>query len=150
MSTTFDIHIQVLPEAEQKDTFKFMSFGFAESIGVKGFQMLINQWLLCFLTRRGSDPADLARGTVFTSLIGSNLALADARDVVSLSVDQCNEQVSAFQRNDFTLTASERLASASVVGFTEQPSAPGFDVVVEIRNQAGQRLVFNLPNYATS
>jgi hypothetical protein len=149
MARKFDIHLQVLPEATQRDTFKFISFGFQSTIGVKGFQMLINQWLKCFLTPRKSDPIDLDYGTNFTTLIGSNLPIADAQDIVILAIDQCNAIVEGFQRDDLTLTASERLGNAQLINFVEDPSAPGFDAFVEIKNQALERLILNIPTLAT-
>jgi len=149
MARQFDIHIQTLPEADQRDTFKYMTFGFEGGVGVKGFQMLINQWLKCFLTQRGSDPADLGYGTTFTALMGSNVPLADARDVTVLSVDECNEQVQGFNRATISLSLSERLASAQIIDFVDKPSAPGFDVFIEIKNQANERLVINLPVLST-
>ena len=141
----FDLHVQALPVQEQRDTFKFMSFGFSPSIGIKGFQMLLNQWVMCLLTPRNSDPTDLSRGTDFTKLIGSNLPLADARDVSAIAIEECNEQIFKLQRSDGTLTASERLASAEIIDFQTDPTAPGFSVYVEIKNQARERLVLNLP-----
>jgi len=146
MANRFDIHIQTLPQAEQKNTFKFMSFGFNSTVGVKGFQMLINCWLKCFLTTRGSDPADLAYGTDFPNLMGSSIPLNDARDVVFLSIEQCNAKILEFQRNDVTLTESERLATAKLIDFIPDPSAPGFQAYVEIQNQAKERLTLNLPS----
>jgi len=146
MAYKFDLHVQTLPEEEQTNTFKFVSLGFTGGIGVKGFQMLINQWLRTFLTTRGSDPADLTFGTDFPKLIGSNVGYADARDIVMLAVDQCNETVTRTQAADVTLTPSERLASATIVEYVEKPDAPGFDVSVEIKNRANERLVFNLPS----
>lgn len=144
----FDLHFQALTEAEQLNTFKFVGWTYNPSIAVRGFQMLINQWLLCFLTPRGSDPTDLQRGTDFTRLIGSNLPAQDAQDVVNIAVDTCNDQVGAFQADDVTLTATERLASASITNFIENTTAPGFSVYIELKNQAGERLVLNLPTAA--
>lgn len=150
MARRFDIHIQTLPEAEQRDTFKFMSFGFESTIGVKGFQLLINQWLKCFLTRRGTDATNLDYGTPFALLMASEVPLPDARDVVVLAIDQCNEQIYQFNKADLDLTLTERLASAQLINFVEKPSDPGFDMTVEIKNQANERLVFNLPNFSTN
>jgi hypothetical protein len=144
----FDIHFQALTEAEQLNTFKFVGWTYNPAIAVKGFQMLINQWLLCFLTPRGSDPTDLQRGTDFTKLIGSNLPLQDAQDVVNIAIDNCNDQVGAFQIDDNTLNPTERLASAAIVNFIENTSAPGFSVYIELKNQAGERLILNLPTAA--
>lgn len=126
-----------------------MSFGFNGGLGVKGFQLLINQWLKCFLTQKGSDPAAVDYGTDFTSLVGSNLPLEDARDVAILAVDVCNEQVQRFNRATVSLTLSERLASAEVVNFVDDPTGPGFQLYVEIKNQAGERLLVNLPVFST-
>lgn len=148
MANRFDIHVQLLPEADQKDTFKFMSFGYTKTLGIKGFQYLINTWLRILLTPKGSDPRDLASGTTFTNLIGSGLTMADARDVAVLAIDQCNEQVTAFQKDDTALTATERLASVQIIDFFEKPDAPGFDIYVEIKNEANERLVLNLPDFA--
>jgi hypothetical protein len=149
MAQNYDIHIQTLPEADQRKTFKFMSFGFESTLGVKGFQMLINMWLKCFLTPRGSAPINLKYGTDFTKLIGSNVSPLDARDVVQLAVDDCNRQLTAIQAIDTTLTATERLASCNLVQFVVDNSAPGFTATVEIKNQANERLVLNLPDLAT-
>ena len=145
MANRFDIHIQTLLEADQRQTFKFMTFGFNPTIGVKGFQMLVNMWLKCFLTPRGSDPTDLNYGTEFSDLIGSNVALEDARDVVLLAVNDCNEQLVSFQSEDLTYTRSELLDSAEIIGFQEDASQPGFSVSIEIKNQAQERLEVNLP-----
>lgn len=141
----YDIHVQALPVQEQRDTFKFMSFGFSPSVGIKGFQMLLNQWVKCLLTPRNSDPTDLTYGTDFTKIIGSNLPLADARDVSGIAIDECNDQIFKIQQADSTLTASELLATAEIVDFRTDPTAPGFSVYVEIKNQARERLVLNLP-----
>lgn len=150
MAYRFDIHVQALPAAEQVSTFKFMSFGYNPTVAVKGFQMLINQWLMLLLTPVGGDPTDPDRGTKFPGLAGSNLDVADARDVVVLAIDQCNDQIATLQRSDSTLTASERLASAELINFVEKPSDPGFEATVELKNQANERLRFNLPDFANA
>ena len=149
MARQFDIHIQTLPEADQRDTFKFMSFGFEGGVGIKGFQLFIKQWVKCLLTQRGSDPGALDYGTNFTGLMASNVPLLDARDVVVLAVDECNDQIQQFNRANVTLSPSERLASAQITDFVDKPSDPGFEVFIEIKNQANERLTFNLPVLST-
>lgn len=146
MSLRFDVHIQPLPEAEQISSLKLMGFGDGPSIGVKGFQMLINIWLKNFLTPRGSDPAAPDEGTAFGHLIGSNVSPSDASDVVRLAIEDCNEQVITFQSADTTLTASERLSDARLIDFRFAEGDAGFDAYVEIKNQANERLILRLPN----
>jgi hypothetical protein len=111
--------------------------------------MLINGWLKCFLTPKGSDPIDLRYGTDFTKLIGSNIRPIDARDIVVLAIEDCNNQLATFQAIDTTLTSTERLSSCKLIQFTVDNSAPGFTATVEIKNQASERLVLNLPDLAT-
>jgi hypothetical protein len=145
MAKKFDIHFQALSEEDQRSTFKFVTFGHNPAIGIKGFQMLINQWLKCFLTPRGSDPSDLLYGTDFTKLVGSNVPTMDARDISAIAIDECNTQVFSFQENDTTLTATERLASAEIVNFVEQPDVAGFSIYIELKNQANERATVALP-----
>lgn len=141
----YDIHFQALTTEEQARTFKFVGFTYNPTIGVSGFQMLINQWLKCFLTPRGTDPTDGAYGTDFTKLVGSNLAVEDAQDVSRIAIEDCNTQINSFQTGDTSLLSSERLASATLTRFIPDTSAPGFTVYVEIKNQAGERLQVNIP-----
>jgi hypothetical protein len=142
---TYDLHFQAMPREAQLASFKFMEFAYDPPLGVKGFQMLINIWAKTFLTRKGSDPTNLTRGTEFTNLIGSNTTLEDAEDVVRVAIDECNQQVLAMQNKDSTLLPQERLAQARLVRYTMDRSAPGFDAYVEIMNQAGERLKVLLP-----
>lgn len=148
MAKRFDLHIQTLPVADQRDTFKFMSFGYTATLGVVGFQLLINMWLKHMLTPRGTDATNITYGTDFTKAIGSNFSLEEARDITLLSIDQTNDYIRTVQRRQDTLTASERLSSAELVSFVEDPTAPGFTVTVEIINQAQERLALNLPSGA--
>ena len=148
MAKRYDIHLQTLPEVDQRDTFKFMSFGFQETLGVVGFQMLINQWLKHMLTPRGSDPTNLSYGTDFAKAMGSNLDVAEAQDLTLLSISNTNEYLTAVHRLDNTLTSSERLGSATLVDFLVDNTAPGFTARVEIINQARERLTLNLSNGA--
>ena len=146
----YDLHYQSMPKEDQLHSSKFMEFGYNPALAVKGFQMLINTWAKVFLTRKGSDPTNLERGTVFTNLIGSNTSLVEAEAIVRAAIDDCNTQIRAFQRNDATLTDTERLADARLIRYTADPSAPGFDAYVEILNVAGDRLQVLLPELLQS
>jgi hypothetical protein len=126
-----------------------MSFGYNPPVGVRGLQMLVNIWLKCFLTPKGSDPVNLSYGTDFTRLIGSNVTPEDARDVVLLAIQDCNAQIKAFQAKDTSLTATERLATCVLIEYTIDNTAPGFTAKVDLKNVANERLVVNLPAGAT-
>lgn len=145
MAQRFDLHYQIATTEEQTENTRFATWGFTGTLGVKGFQFLINMWLKCFLTPRGSDPTDLNYGTDFPKLIGKLLPLGDARDVTLLAVQQCNTIISTFQRNDSTLTATELLASAQLINFVQDPATSRFDAYVEIKNRANERLRLSIP-----
>jgi len=136
--TRFDIHYAPLTTDEYKHSFKFASFG-AVSVGIQGLQYVVNAFAKCLLTPRGSDPTDLAYGTEFTGMIGSNINAQDARDVVTICIDACVEQIRRFQNNDNTLTPKERLASATLLRLEPEPSIAGFSIYVLIQNQAGTK-----------
>lgn len=146
----YDLHTQAMTRDEQLASSKIMTFAYPEGLGVKGFQMLIDIWLKIFLTRRGSDPTNLSRGTGFTNLIGSNTTLADAEDVLRTAIDDCNQQVTALQRKDQTLEAKERLADARLLRYVVDEAGPGFEAYIEIMNKAGDRLLLNLPEFLRS
>lgn len=144
----YDLHTQALPPDQQQGTQRIFTLGYADSLGVAGFQMLINMWLRIFFTRRGSDPTNLNRGTSFTNLIGSTTSLIDAEDTVRTSIDECNEQVRDIQARDQSLAERERFANAQLIRYTNDPSAPGFEMWVEITNASGERLQVNIPDFA--
>ena len=144
----YDLHFQALTAAEQGFSTKIFTLGYEESLGVKGFQMLINMWVKTFFTRRGSDPTNLERGTAFANLIGSSTALSEAEDILRISIEECNEQVRAMQQNDTSLAAKERLATAKLLSYAEDPAGPGFVAYIEILNEAGERITLNIPDYA--
>ena len=145
MAKTFDIQFQLTSSSEQEASGQFVTWGSASTFGVRGFQFLINLWLKCLLTPRGSDPSDLNYGTDFTKLVGTLVPLEDARDVTLLAITQCNNQIAAFQRNDSTLTASELLASAQLTNFVEDTGSSRFDAYVELKNRANERFTLSVP-----
>jgi len=140
---TFDIHYEMRPTEEQRGG-KLFTFAFQRAIGVKGPQKLINRWLKCFLTTKGSDPITTDYGTGFQNLFNSNASnLADVADLVSIYVDDCNAQIRKFDRL-FSLPANERLQYASIESITPL-GADGIEVRIQIRNQAGESYVTQLP-----
>ncbi len=144
----YDLHYQSLSPAEALHTTKVMTFAYPQTEAVAGFQLCINLWLKILFTREGSDPTDLRRGTSFTNLIGSNTTLSAAEDIVRTCVDQAAEQLAVIQRKDQSYRADEILASAKLIRYQAKPTDPGFEAWVELRNQAGKRLLLNIPDYA--
>lgn len=140
----YDINIQIVP-ASRYTGMAFYSFGQTRSLGVRGIQKLINIFAKFLLTPVGTDPTDLTYGTNLTSLIGSNVVLDDARDILNIAVDATVTAIQGFQSGQSAVPDDERLASASVTDYIEIPEGPGFAAQILIRNVSGQQLQLVLP-----
>jgi len=140
----FDINIQIVP-AVRYSGMAFYSFGQKRSLGVRGLQKLVNLFAKYLLTPIGSDPTDLTYGTNLTSLIGSNVVLDDAREILDIAVDATVAAIQSFQTRKGVVTDDERLASAAVTNYIVVPTGPGFAAQILIRNVANQQLQLVLP-----
>lgn len=140
----YDINIQIVPATHYTGT-AFYSFGQTRSLGVRGIQKLVNIFAKFLLTPVGTDPTDLTYGTNVTSLIGSNVVLEDAREILNIAVDAAVSAIQGFQSGQSAVPDDERLASASVTNYIEIPAGPGFAAQILIRNVSGQQLQLVLP-----
>lgn len=143
MATNYDIHIQLVDPAKQ-ESHKFYTFGFQRTLGIRGIQKLVNIFAKHLLTPVGSDPTDLTYGTTFPSLIGSNINLEDAKDVLALSVEATSTFIKNSQRSR-EVPLDERLASVTITNFIADETLPGFAAQILITNVAGQGLKILLP-----
>lgn len=140
----YDVNIQIVP-ASRYTGMAFYSFGQTRSLGVRGIQKLVNVFAKFLLTPIGTDPIDLTYGTNLTSLIGSNVVLEDAREILDIAVDVTTTAIQGFQSGASAVPDDERLASAGVTDYIVIPEAPGFAAQILIRNVSGQQLQLLLP-----
>lgn len=146
---TYDIHFQIVPEDEQESANgRVFTFGYASAVGVKGPQKLVNRWIKCLFTLKGSDPLHRDYGTGFAELIGSNISRQDDfTDAMALFIDDCSKQITALDQKNFP-PDDERLKSAVLSSIV--PRGPdGYDVYVTLRNAAGALLTTLLPAGST-
>lgn len=144
---TYDLYIKA-KEPEDVHGFKFFTTGFNRSVGVRGPYKLIVQWIKRFMTTKGSDPTEPESGTDFPNLIGSNIvSMADVRDVVLLSIQDCNSQIEEIQR-ETQPDEDEQLLSAVLTKFVPW-GEDGFEAWVTISNVAGAEVTVRLPDLAT-
>ena len=141
---SFDVNIQIVP-ASNYTGMAFYSFGQKRSLGVRGIQKLVNIFAKFLLTPVGTDPTDSFYGTNLTLLIGSNVDLTDAREILDLAVDTTVKAIQGFQTAASTVPDDERLSSASVTNYLLIPDGPGFAAQILIRNVANQQLQIILP-----
>lgn len=148
MADSYDLYVQG-KEEENIDGFRYLTTGFDRSVGVRGPQKLATQWLKRFLTTIGSDPTNLETGTDFPGLLGSNVTSeGDVRDVVLLSIHDCNDQIWEIQRETQPDT-DEQLLTAVLTSFEVKSEGDGFDAYVTISNVAGDEFTVLLPSLAT-
>ncbi len=140
----YDVNIQIVPAARYNGM-AFYSFGQTRSLAVRGLNKLVNIFAKFLLTPVGTDPTDPTYGTNFTNLIGANVVLDDAREVLDLAVDTTVAAIQGYQAGQSSVPDDERLASATVTNYIEIPEAPGFAAQVLIKNVAGQQLQIVLP-----
>lgn len=147
---TFDTYIDLIPEDEQQLTRKTFRYGFRRHIAVKGFQKLINKWVKCFLTLKGTDLSDREYGTLFSQLIGSNVtSRRDIVEAVQISVEECNDVIFRLQSARLSDDPAELLDDAELTALTVTPDGTGFEAFVRIRNQAKQTLSVQIPTTTT-
>lgn len=142
--TAYDVNIQIVP-ATKYTGMAFYSFGQKRSLGVRGIQKLVNTFAKYLLTPVGTDYTDLTYGTNLVTLIGSNVVLDDAREILDMAVDATMAAIQAWQAGQSSVPDDERLASAAVTNYIEIPDAPGFSAQVLITNVANQQLQIVLP-----
>jgi hypothetical protein len=147
MAINYDINIQIVPASDYTGT-AFYSFGQTRSLGVRGIQKLVNIFAKYLLTPVGSDPTDLTYGTQLTALIGSNVVLSDAQEVLDLAVSDTVTAIQGYQTVQSGVPADERLASAAVVDYLLVPEGPGFAAQILITNVSGQSLQLIIPTLA--
>jgi hypothetical protein len=139
----YDVYIQLVPAASYTGM-KFYSFGQTRSLGVRGLTKLVTIFAKNLLTPLGTNPLDPDDGTDLPGLIGSNITLDDARDIIILAVAKVADRIQAAQSTQ-DVDNDERLADASVTEFVELSDSSGVAAQIYIQNVAGIGLSFLIP-----
>lgn len=145
MANRFDVNIQIVPAAAYQGM-AFYSFGQRRSLGVRGINKLVNMYARFLLTPIGTDSVDLTFGTVLPGLIGSNVALTDAQEILQASVTATTDAIHGFQVGRGSVPDDERLATAEVTQFILIEEAPGFAAQILIRNTTNEMMSLVLPS----
>lgn len=144
----YDTYIELVPvEKQEGAATAVMRYGFDRTIGIDGFQKVVNQWLKAFLTEEGTQPGDREYGTMFPRLIGSNIGdLSDVREIVELSVDSANSDIRRYQASQNIDDPTEIFDTARITSFVSDPqSASGIEIYIRLKNQAGEAIQVQLP-----
>ena len=143
MATVYDLYMQGKPE-EGLNGFRTLTFGYSRTVAVRGPYKLATQWLKRFLTRKGSDPNYPDYGTDFPRLLGASMGSPwDARDVLILAIQDCNDQIYTAQRQTL-LPLDEQLLTAVLSTF-EVNGPDSVEAWVTISNAQGTKVPVQLP-----
>jgi hypothetical protein len=138
-----DLHFDLLPVSCMRQG-KLVSFTYAKLRPAYGAQKLVNRWLKCLLTRKGSDLTAPTYGTHFSDLVGGNVTTPDdIIDVVTLAINDCNDQIFSMDRRRMAPEA-ERLHSATLEEVVAV-SRTEFRIRVILKNAARDRTTLDLP-----
>ena len=123
----------------------FFSFGFDTPRGVEGITKLLNAFLKDLFTVRGSDIYDLDAGTVLATMIGGNVdTLDEAQDLLSIAVDQAEQNLKRYQSTT-DQTDDERIGNVALLEVAELEGGDGVRATIKIQNEAGRSLIAELP-----
>jgi phage baseplate assembly protein W len=140
----YDVHIQLAPEAAVHGG-GFYGFGDVRSIGIRGVQKLVNMFAKYLLTPIGSDPTDLDYGTDLPNLMGSNVDVYDAKEVLELSVAKTVQAIQSYQASA-EIPDEERLSTATVTDYIVITDTPGISAQIYIENTMNQGIKIILPS----
>ena len=146
---SYDLAFQLLDPSIQQENSNYRFSFVSPVVAVNGVQKLTNRWLKKFSTLKGTNPVDLADGTGFPGLFGSNLFDIGALQgqIVSF-IEDCNDQILAIDQRSPLLTADERLQSADLLQFNVI-DATSFEFWVSVKAVSGAILNVLVP-YAES
>lgn len=109
------------------------SFGEKTPISVEGMTRVVMQWIKALGTELGSDLFDPDYGSIFSSLLGSNVENSDTtRETVSIGLQQATESVVRNQQ-EAVLPDDERLLGHQLVSFTEV-DVDSIEIIVSLQN----------------
>ena len=139
----YDVYVQPGTVAQARAGRPF-TFGAGGAVAVRGRRKTVAAYEKCLCTQRGTDPTDLTYGTDLPSLVGSNVTVDDARDVVALAVQDAAQQLLNLQRAA-SLPVDERLSSVAVGSVTAYLAIPGVAVTINLRFADGSTATVTPP-----
>lgn len=137
-----------LPAQEQIDTRRAVTLG---RRGATGLKRLADRVVKCLCTSEGSVPSDLSYGTMFPSLIGSNVSSGkDLLDVVRMSVEATTATLQRYQsaRPALFPTEEDLLYEIEILQLNYDREISSLEVTIRVWNQADQSVRLLLPPLA--
>jgi hypothetical protein len=139
-----DLHLRLIDPAQQRALGNF-TLGFGAPVRVEGIQKLANQWLMLFLTPKGSHPWRQTEGTNFPYLLTNNVVdLGSMQTAVLEYIEDATAQLKRIQQLRQGVPADEALNTVNLTRFT-QIDANSFDIWVRVINSSRSTLSVLIP-----
>lgn len=133
---SYDLHIEGLPEAEVKGS-RFLSFGdYPRVQGVQGIQKLVDHFLKCLCTPKGTHLSDKNYGTTLLSMFLNNVDVRTMRQTTVLAVQDAETQIRQFNV-DNSAPDSERLAGVTIENLSIDSTSVDIELSLLLKNIAG-------------
>lgn len=141
---SYDIHIEGLPEAEVKGP-RFMAFGnYPRVQGVQGIQKLVDHFLKCLCTPKGSSLSNKNYGTPLLSMFLNNVDPRTLRQAAVMAVQDAESQIRQFNMDNAS-PDSERLAGITIESVNVDTTNVGLELSLLLKNVAGTVVRVLLP-----
>lgn len=141
---TYDLHIEALASGSATGS-KVFTFGdYKTPQGVQGIQKLVNRFLKCLCTPKGTDLSDVNYGTILMGMFLTNLDERSVRQSVVTAVHDAEDQVRILDTNT-NYPTDERLAGASIESVMVDKTLVGFDATILLTNIAGTTVRLLVP-----
>lgn len=130
----FDIHIEGVANPQGARALTFGDYG--RVLGVSGVQLMVNRFVKCFLTPKGTDISDLEYGTSLAAALGGNIDARFAEQLAATAVSEAEEKLREYDiAND--MEPDSRLAKAQLQRIVLGESNSMVDVYVRLYSASG-------------
>jgi len=143
---SYDIHIEGVAVGITEG-FKFVTFGpYPTPIAVQGMQKMVDRFLKCLCTPKGSDITDLGYGTTLLASLGGNVDAGSLQQLAYLAVQEAEEKIREYDVSNGVLP-SERLSGAQIDDIAANTTGNNVDIFLLLRNAEGTTVRVLVPQY---
>jgi len=143
----YDIHIEGVEISEIKGA-QFLTFGpYPTPWGVKGLQKMVDRYVKCLCTPKGTDISDRNYGTQLLSLFLGNIDPRSVMQLIELAVVDAESIIREYDV-DNGANDEERLASVTLERVAPDVDGTGYILTILLKNVAGTTVRVMVPDFS--
>jgi len=141
----YDLYIEGISDVTLANGPRVLTFGnYPRHIGIQGIYKLVVRFIKCFLTPRGSDPADPDYGTSLMASFPGNVDPKTIQALVSQSVQEALDKLREYDI-EYLLPDEERLFSVEIEDLVADTINGNVTLKLNLKNVAGTVALFSVP-----